>query len=228
LSDSPEKTARIIAALYPVWDALLQQDIIWKVQTDTYQRELERYGESTMEDSETIFWHDSQMILNYLSLKPLFESKETELLFSCLAIDSFLHAFSLTTTEKLKLLEGMQLAFKQEFNASKALRKELDKEYRELSTAIDAFVSGKAKDEFPEIFELVEIKRNSIRESVERIQENIQILLFPFLNSHIHMIINRQFTSKQRMYETVIYDYLYRYYKRIEFSSNKSEAVVGN
>jgi hypothetical protein len=27
------------------------------------------------------------------------------------------------------------------------------------------------------------------------------------------MMINRQFTSRQRQYETLIYDHLYRYYK---------------
>ena len=48
---------------------LLEQDVIWKIQTETYQREIERYGENTIENSETLFWHDSELILKYLDLK---------------------------------------------------------------------------------------------------------------------------------------------------------------
>ncbi|WP_404827730.1 hypothetical protein [Flavobacterium shii] len=44
--------------------------------------------------------------------------------------------------------------------------------------------------------------------------------------SHIHMIMNRQYTSKQRMYELIIYDHLYRYYKTVtyQYSSTKLRA----
>jgi hypothetical protein len=34
----------------------------------------------TIEDSETLFWHDSEMILHYLVLKSSFEKEETQLL----------------------------------------------------------------------------------------------------------------------------------------------------
>jgi hypothetical protein len=43
----------------------------------------------TIEISETLFWHDSEMILHYLVLKSSFEKEETQLLFSFLAIDQF-------------------------------------------------------------------------------------------------------------------------------------------
>ncbi|WP_404827363.1 lantibiotic dehydratase C-terminal domain-containing protein [Flavobacterium frigoritolerans] len=43
----------------------------------------------------------------------------------------------------------------------------------------------------------------------------LSISLSSFLMSHIHMMVNRQYTSKQRMYELLIYDHLYRYYKTI-------------
>ncbi|WP_367276800.1 lantibiotic dehydratase C-terminal domain-containing protein [Flavobacterium sp.] len=41
----------------------------------------------------------------------------------------------------------------------------------------------------------------------------MEIPLFDFLSSHIHMMVNRQFTSRQRQYEFLIYDHLYRFYK---------------
>ncbi|WP_394344896.1 hypothetical protein [Flavobacterium profundi] len=39
-----------------------------------------------------------------------------------------------------------------------------------------------------------------------------------------HMLLNRQFTSRQREYELIIYDHLYRYYKANYFK----EVVVNS
>jgi thiopeptide-type bacteriocin biosynthesis protein len=57
-----DSLAEVIDTIYPVLNSLLEQNSVWKIQTDTYQREIERYGEKTIEDSETLFWHDSEMI----------------------------------------------------------------------------------------------------------------------------------------------------------------------
>jgi hypothetical protein len=50
---------------------------------------------------------------------------------------------------------------------------------------------------------------------IQDLKKELQIPLSQFLSSHVHMMINRQYTSKQRKYELVIYDHLYRYYKTI-------------
>ncbi|MNG24372.1 hypothetical protein D3C84_1090930 [compost metagenome] len=63
---------------------------------------------------------------------------------------------------------------------------------------------------------MIQDKQNQCRKTILLIKEKIQIPLSDFLTSHIHMMINRQYTSKQRMYELLIYDHLYRYYKTIE------------
>jgi thiopeptide-type bacteriocin biosynthesis protein len=209
-------TATMICALYPLFNDYLEKDLVWKIQTDTYQRELERYGITTMEASEMIFFYDSNLVVDYLTLKPLFEKKEPELLFSCLAIDSFLNAFDLQTTDKMKLLDAMQESFKKEFNADKILKKEFDKHFREIATEMDNFISGKAND-FEEVYIIIEQKAQAIKPIVQNINTTIQISLDSFLQSHIHMMVNRQYTSKQRMYECLIYDQLFRYYKMKAF-----------
>lgn len=53
--ESTEKIAEVINNLYPIFDELIASDVIWKLQTDTYQREIERYCEGTMVESESIF-----------------------------------------------------------------------------------------------------------------------------------------------------------------------------
>ncbi|MBC5835242.1 hypothetical protein G6N05_14740 [Flavobacterium sp. F372] len=208
-----ENVFHVIKELNPVFEDVLQKNFIWKLQSDTYLREIERYGLNTMEDSETLFYFDSKMIIDYLVLKKNFENEETQLLFSLLSIDSFLNTFSLSTSDRLRLLDDMQLAFKQEFNATKVLKSELDKHYRELEKEISNCMNFVSNHELSPLYEIVEAKSKNIKTVVKSIKSNLEINLNSFLSSHIHMMINRQFTSRQREYETLIYDHLFRYYK---------------
>jgi len=213
LIDNKNNFQKVVNAIYPIINELLQENLIWKVQTDTYKRELERYGENTIEDSEFLFWKDSEMSLKYLSLKKTFDKKELALFFSFCAIDSFLNSFSFSNSDKYNLMNSLQLSFKEEFEVEKILKKELDKNYRELANEMNYFLGEKPKNNFPYFFEIIEKKQIQTSEKISAIKNKIQIPLNDFLSSHIHMMINRQFTSKQRMYELIIYDHLYRYYK---------------
>jgi thiopeptide-type bacteriocin biosynthesis protein len=215
-SENLENIAIIISRLYPVLNILLQENTIWKIQTDTYQQELERYDKNTIAESETLFWLDSEMIIDYLSLKSSFSRNETQLLFSFLAIDRFFNTFSLTNTDKLKLMDELQTSFKKEFDADTNLKKDISKLYRELSNDIAAFLSGTAQKEHPELYAIIEKKETQLNKLASAIKSNLQISLSSFLMSHVHMMINRQYTSQQRKYELIIYDHLYRYYKSIE------------
>jgi thiopeptide-type bacteriocin biosynthesis protein len=211
--DKVNDVFHVVKELNSVFEDVLHKNLIWKVQNDTYLREIERYGSKTMEDSETLFYYDSEMILNYLSLKNDFKNDKIQLLFSFLSIDSFLDAFSLSISEKLALLDHMQQGFKNEFNATKVLKSQLDKHYRELEKEISTAMNYDESYELSPLYKLIEEKSINIKPIVESIKGNLEINLNSFLSSHIHMMINRQFTSRQREYETLIYDHLFRYYK---------------
>jgi thiopeptide-type bacteriocin biosynthesis protein len=216
LTENKKHLSKVINELYPVMNELLQQNLVWKIQTDTYKRELERYGEITIEDSEFLFWQDSEMMLEYLSIKQTFPKQEMALLFSFTSIDSFLNSFSFSNLDKCNLMNSLQHSFKEEFKADKILKKELDKKYRELAKEIEYFLMGNAKNDFPGFFEIIEEKQIQIAQTVIDIKNKIKISINDFISSHIHMMINRQYTSKQRMYELIIYDHLYRYYKTLQ------------
>lgn len=223
---NPENVFQVIKELNPVFEDLLQKNFIWKVQNDTYLSEIERYGWNTIKDSETLFYFDSKMVLEYLNLKNNSEKEKNQLLFSFLSIGSFLNAFALSSSEKLKLLDEMQQSFKKEFNATKILKSELDKHYRELEKEISSCMNKHSN----EMHQIVVDKFINIHAIAESIKENLEINLNSFLSSHIHMMINRQFTSRQREYETLIYDHLHRYYKtcfyrKVEALSNEIDSA---
>lgn len=199
---------------------LQNENLIWKIQLDTYVRELERYGATNYKLTETIFEADSELILDYLNLKRQFSNENTSLLFSFYAIDCFLNLFKLSNQEKLNLLNSIQLSFKKEFNADKPLKKELDKNYRELSNDIEFILERKNEEKYFSLFEIIDCKAIKIKDSIPIIIDNLEVDLFSYLKSQIHMMVNRQYTSRQREYELIIYDHMFRYYKKQIYLSN--------
>lgn len=216
----PEYLGEVIAVFNEVFSLVKEQNLVWKIQTDTYMREIERYGKSTYALSETIFQADSELVLHYVSFKNQFEHDSTPLLFSFLSIDSFLNSFSLSLEEKLKLLDRLQTSFKLEFNADKIVKKELDKQYREIEKEIAPFLNQEVT-QFEPVYNAVAVKSSAIANATQVILKDLDVSLSSFLNSHIHMMMNRQFTSRQRQYELVVYDHLYRFYKMMFYKNNR-------
>lgn len=219
LIENPNNLLKVIKALYLVMNELLHTNLVWQIQTDTYQRELERYGETTIENSEFLFWKDSEMMIEYISLKKTFTQKELPLLFSFCSIDSFLNSFSLSVLDKYNLMHNLQHSFKEEFEVDKIFKKQLDKNYRELSNEMKIYIKEENKNNAPYFYQIIEEKQNQTAEKIIEIKNTIQINIYDFLASHIHMMINRQYTSKQRMYELIIYDHLCRFYKTLNYIS---------
>jgi hypothetical protein len=91
------------------------------------QERIERYGRTTMIESEFIFWKDSEMILKYLEIKSTFSIQEIPFLFSFYSIDRFLDLFQFTNNDKLSLIVKLRLSFNNEFEVDKEQKKEFDR-----------------------------------------------------------------------------------------------------
>ncbi len=52
-----------------------------------------------------------------------------------------------------------------------------------------------------------------IKDEILTLQNHDKNKLLIYLQNHFHMFINRLFPSKQRKFELLIYNLLYRYYK---------------
>lgn len=189
----------------------ISSNIIWKVQIDTYQREIERYGVEAIELSERIFFYDSNMIAKLLSMN--IDNKERELV-SFKMIDSFLNVFKIDDQEKLSILRELQLGYKNEFNIKGAWNDQFSNKYRELRKNIEDILNKEPKNEniikYLDVIKEKELKISSIALEVSNLLS--KDILYSFLKSHIHMMINRLFRTQQRTYELVIYDCLSRYY----------------
>ena len=173
---------------------------VWDVALATYKRELERYGTNTIEDAELFFYHDSLMMLQIIE-----NSKDDETRFLTLFkwLEKILLLFKFEDTGLLSFLERMQEQFKEEFSVDKRVRKELSNTYRKLAPAL----FDKEDTNAPRIYNPTETVERFLR---LKKKQNLEVSLDNVVASFIHMSVNRCFRSKQRLYEMMLYDFLYR------------------
>lgn len=217
---NPESIGLVINSLYSHFKTFINQEIIWKIQTDTYKREIERYGTNTIALAEELFYHDSIMVIDFIRLMENDEREELRWLFSLKAIDSFLDCYMYSNKEKLLLLDRLSTGFGEEFGMSKFLKRQLDDKYREERKKIETFIALKENDnpEYDLMLNILKVRDENIKDIACEILKykqngNLQIAIDNLMSSYIHMFMNRLFKSKNRLHEMVCYNFLYRYYK---------------
>jgi thiopeptide-type bacteriocin biosynthesis protein len=202
--------------------------LIWKVQTDTYQREIERYGENTILLGEHIFYYDSKCIVDMLDLIDGDEGEEIRWLFAIKMIDTLLVNFNYSEEQKRDLLEDLKTGFAIEFNMNKDLKIQLDKRFRtHRKSIVDILdIKNDHASELQPLYEILNEKSIRIKPIANQIlalhqNKQLPLSLNNLLASYIHMLLNRLFKNKQRLHEMVVYDLMWRTY-RSELAKQKS------
>lgn len=221
---------KIIDDLHVSLKDFLREEQIWKIQIETYQRELERYGDLTMALSESVFYIDSESIVEFLDLIDGDVGEELRWLFGLRSIDDLLNTFKYNMEGKLHLLDVLKTGFGKEFGMSRPLKKQLDDKFREKRKKIEHFLHFTEIEEPDSISILENLKRKNRKlepiagQIIEIVSTNTNVTLMNnLLSSYIHMLMNRLFKSKNRLNEMVCYDFLYRYY-RSQISRNNRKS----
>jgi thiopeptide-type bacteriocin biosynthesis protein len=191
--------------------------MISKFQTDTYFRELERYGNKTIDETESFFFFDTQSTLLMLNQIEGDEGETYRWHFACLAVDFLLNDFGFSEKGKLELMDRLQQGFGQEFGMNTQLKVQLDDKFRKERQQIRAFML-RSNDLYEPFYQILEQRSKNTKDIIERINDlksksELNIELNDMVSSYIHMMLNRIFKSKQRLNEMVIYSLLYRFYK---------------
>lgn len=180
---------------------------------DTYSREIERYGISTMDDAEYLFYKNSDFFVK----ECLHLNDEEKIIVSLFYINKILDLLKLSVNEKLLWIKNSNDAFKKEFSADKKLNSQLDKKYRLFKPKYVDFIESEEYLDFRKNTEAHIIELSPTLENIILKNPSLQ----DFFQSIFHMNINRMFVSNQRLFEMIIYDYLFRYYKTISFHEFK-------
>lgn len=210
----------IIQTVYKHIEKFVAQELIWKVQTDTYQREIERYGIDTIELSEQLFFHESNLIINTLPLLKNPNGETQRWIFALKLIAELLDCFKFNLEDKLLLMESLKEGFGSEFGMNRFLKSQLDDKFRKERILIENSLNSSMENEciISNLISNIKIYKEAITPISEKILEfssnnNLEIPIGSLIGSYIHMAMNRIFRSKQRVHELLLYDFLFRYYK---------------
>lgn len=208
----------------------VEENLIWRVQIDTYQREIERYGRSSMELAESIFHFDSEAVMHILNLSDNNEAEHQRWLIALRMLDILLSDFKFDLDEKIVLLSTLSENFKKELGfTNKGYQLQLDRKYRMQRKLIEEIMSHPEKVSWAgSILEIIahrSLKMQPVVMKLLRMKEagQLEVELHNLLGSIIHMMINRLFRSKQRVYELVIYDMLERYYSSLSARKRRED-----
>jgi len=201
---------RVSQILTEMFNKCVANKISYKIQMDTYEREIERYGADSIEIAETIFFIDSTYVLSVLKLiKELDTPDEYRWKYSIICTVSIMDAFGLSILQKQQIMRDLDNS--KHFNVSKSL----GKKYRELESELnniliknkEALKAGTLK-----LLELEQGKIDALKMMTAKIPVQNQAHMDRYIMAYIHMTINRICLARPNQNETIIYGLLNKYY----------------
>ncbi len=214
---NPQFIGQVVQELHDALAPYIANKTVTSIINDTYNRELERYGNNSIDAVEEYFHVDSDTILNFLSLIGGAEGEECRWRFGIKMTDDLLTAFGMDWKQRLDFTEQRAADFGREFGYNSALKKQLDGRYKEIEPAIqELFDLGNTEHSF--FYELSQKRSERLQLMIQYVrniaaQGQLQIPLDDLLASLIHMNINRLFRSQQRFVEYSIFYHLHKYYR---------------
>ena len=194
--------------------------VVWKTQTDSYLRELQRYGFEAIESTESLFFNDSECTLQFADMIEGDSGEKVRWLFALLSMDHLLNDFGISLENKCKMMNIAKTSFGKEFNRGGKLNKQINENFTKNEYEIDCFLDANNIEEMYEpLWEILKertvLNQTAVNEIVKLENENrLPTPLSQIILSYIHMVCNRIFLTKHRVHEMVVYDYLYKYYSK--------------
>ncbi|MCK0125304.1 lantibiotic dehydratase [Gelidibacter sp. F2691] len=198
---------KIIISLGDLFRKIDTEQRIGRIAMDTYTRELMRYGYSLIGVFEELFYFDSLYslkIINFFSNSKKFKSEDLWI-GALLSINNYCEVFIKDDDEILKFLEVSKDSFAIEFSSNKFTTKEINKRYSENRSILQSIILNRENQGLQAI---LEDRHLNVKPLYNKIQERSPEDLNYYLNSIIHMSVNRIFRSNQRMYEYLLFAFL--------------------
>lgn len=208
----------ILNLFYKRLSPLVKDNLIWKIQLDTYNRELERYGNKLIELAESIFYYDSECILSILKKV---KSETHRWMIALRMIDTLLSDFSFDMNTKKDIMDKISNSFKREFGFNEYNAKQFNSKYRGNKKNIEETLNDTIGDiKFKALYLPIQKKSKNSKLVIEKLNTMKKEEKDNLISSYIHMTLNRLFQSKNRIHELVLYDFMKRYYIS-EIAKNK-------
>ncbi len=217
---------RMLADLRSACAPLLDHGWIWRVQLDTYEREVERYGGAhAIELVERAFEADSDAAVGLVALVQDADDEHLRWQLALVGIDRLLDDLGLTLPDKLRLVELMRASYGREFAAERGeLRHQLSRSFRARRAGLEALLQPSVTDSTePQtlaharaslVLDQRSLTLRTVAEALHGLAETGRLgrSVFEIAASLVHMHAVRVLMSEARAQELVIHDYLGRLY----------------
>jgi thiopeptide-type bacteriocin biosynthesis protein len=188
---------------------------VWKMQLDSYDRELDRYGgDAGMLLSEQLFHADSDAALAVVDALTGDEGSDARWRLTLRGMDMLLDDLGLDPAAKLALLKRLRASFGSEFHAEGLLEKQLGDKFRKERLALEALLdpANDAQSPLEPGFDFLKARSQRVRQIAAGLRA-AQLPIAELAGSYLHMHANRMLRSAARAQELVLYDFLERLYK---------------
>jgi lantibiotic biosynthesis protein len=201
----PGSKRKVVQLITIGLDKICSQKLGTHFQTDRYKRELERYSPKLIQQVEQVFQASSELVAGWLTGQKEFNYEDPNVILD--AVQSslvILSAFGIS--DKAGFCKKSFEGFFTEFNASKELKTEMEKLYRQVSRETDAMVCSSPG--LPQYECLVKSVKSLVATHEEKRVSEVSIE--KLATDIIHMHLNRHFIYNQRYFEMIHYFLLYR------------------
>jgi thiopeptide-type bacteriocin biosynthesis protein len=211
----------VLSRLHAALEPLLADGRIWRVQLDTYEREVERYGgPEGIGLAERLFQVDSEAVLAILEMLEGDAGADLRWRLALRGVDMLIGDLRFDPETRLRVMRNMREGFSREFGGGKNLRVQLDMRFRQEGRSLAPLLdpAGDAESDLAPALEILRQRseRNApivdelrALEAAGRLNQSIADLA----PSLVHMHVNRIIRSAQRAHEMVLYDFLYLLYE---------------
>ncbi len=215
---------RLLGEVFPALQSaaapFLEDGRIWRMQIDTYEREVERYGgPAGMELAEQLFQADSEAVLALAGR--LAEDAQGDLRWrlTLRGMDFLLDDLGLDLEARRTVLQRLRDGFAREFKTGKHLKHQLGDKHRKERKRLESLFNGGGNEEALAHGLDVLLRRSERLSSVtaelrtKAASGTLTLPLAELATSFLHMHANRLLRAGQRAQEMVLYDLLYRVYE---------------
>jgi thiopeptide-type bacteriocin biosynthesis protein len=218
---------RLWSDFLPVLDdhlaGFVSSDRVWKLEFDTYQRELERYGgPEGMHLAEQIFHADSVACLDLLGLLEREALEQERWLLVALGWDSLLSDFGLDDEARRAFARKSASELSREFPSDAAFEASVAKRVRDLVASAQPLWTPAAARPVPtwlgearRILAVRSLEVVRIRKQLDDVigDQRLSVQRDRYMWSVLHMHANRLLAAEARKQEYVVYEVLERLYR---------------
>ncbi|MBX7101938.1 MAG: lantibiotic dehydratase [Myxococcaceae bacterium] len=220
----------VLPALHDAAEHWRAGGLLWKLQLDGYEPEVERYGgHAALPAVESIFQADSDAVLSMLSGVEAGALPDARWFFALRGAHQLLVDLGLDHGQREAVFTRARARFAAEHAVDQAFEQQLARRFRELRPRLEGLL-----DDGPEVDEALGAGRAALERRGVVVREAAASLtalarrgalrgsLEGLAPSLVHMACNRALRSHQRANELVLYDTLVRLYR-----SRRSRALAG-